>query len=83
MNPCASKNGAHMRVVSWLGSSAFGLVGTVLLVCWLLAYAQEPTGGFARVGLVLAVTSYAIDWLREMVRAKRERPAGGWGLRDS
>lgn len=69
-----SKTAVHVRVMTWLGSSAFGLAGTVLLICWLLAYALEPEGGFARVGLFLAVTAYVIDLAREGRRSERERP---------
>jgi hypothetical protein len=68
-----------VRVATWLGSSVFGLAGTVLLVCWLLAYALEPDGGFARVGLFLAITAYVIDLAREGRRSGRDRPAAGLG----
>jgi len=57
--------GVLQGVVNWVASSIFGLAGTVLLVCWLLAYATEPTGWFARVGLMLALGSYGIDLARE------------------
>jgi len=77
------KTGNRVRVAAWLGSSAFGLAGTVLLVCWLLAYALEPAGGFARVGLVFAVTAYAIDWVLEWRRSERDRQVPPLGLRDS
>jgi hypothetical protein len=61
--------------MTWLGSSIFGLAGTVLLVCWLLAYVLEPDGGFARFSLVFAVSSYAIDLAWEKVSSRRN--AGG------
>ena len=73
------------RVVNWLGSSAFGLAGTVLLICWLLAYALEPEGMFARVGLLLAVASYAIDLMSDRRRSEQEttqRRAQKLGFRD-
>jgi len=57
--------------LTWLGSSAFGLAGTVVLVCWLLAYVLEPDGGFARFGLVFAVSAYAIDLAWEKVSSRR------------
>jgi len=65
----------HVRVANWLGSSVFALAGTVLLICWLLAYAFEPEGGFAQVGLVLAVAAYVVDVAREGWRSKRESAA--------
>jgi hypothetical protein len=69
--------------VAWLGSSIFGLAGTVLLICWLLAYALEPDGGFARVGLVLAIAAYGIDLVREEVSGYRERAGRRAGLAKS
>ncbi len=84
MNPSlGNRTGKRVGVVTWLGSSAFGLAGTVLLICWLLAYALEPAGGFARVGLILAVAAYAIDLLRDGRRSDPDRPAAGLGVRDS
>ena len=62
-----TKGGAVRGAMTSLGSSIFGLAGTVLLVCWLLAYVLEPDGGFARFGLVFAVLSYAIDLVWEKV----------------
>jgi hypothetical protein len=62
-----TKGGAVRGAMTSLGSSIFGLAGTVLLVCWLLAYVLEPEGGFARLGLVFAVSSYAIDLVWEKV----------------
>jgi hypothetical protein len=64
--------GVVQGVVNWVASSIFGLAGTVLLVCWLLAYATEPTGWFARVGLMLALGSYGIDLAREKWAGWRE-----------
>jgi hypothetical protein len=73
MNPSGGKLSAVLvRIASWLGSSAFALVGTVLLICWLLAYALEPDGWFAQVGLILAATAYGIDLVREGRKANRE-----------
>jgi hypothetical protein len=63
--------------VNWVASSIFGLAGTVLLVCWLLAYATEPTGWFARVGLILALGSYGIDLAREKWAGWREEQNAG------
>jgi len=59
-------------VVNWVASSIFGLAGTVLLICWLLAYALEPDGWFARVGLMLALGAYGIDLVREKWEGWRE-----------
>jgi len=59
-------------VVNWVASSIFGLAGTVLLVCWLLAYATEPTGWFARIGLMLALGAYGVDLAREKWAGWRE-----------
>jgi len=72
-----NKTGARVHVATWLGSSAFGIVGTVLLVCWLLADALEPKGRFSQVGLVLALTAYAIDWWGEGRRSGGDGPAPG------
>lgn len=71
----SNKSGEVVRgAVNWVGSSIFGLAGTVLLVCWLLAYALEPEGGFARGGLVLALAAYVIDLVREKWASRREQP---------
>jgi hypothetical protein len=59
-------------VVNWMASSIFGLTGTVLLICWLLAYALEPDGWFARIGLMLALGAYGIDLVREKWAGWRE-----------
>jgi hypothetical protein len=60
-------------VVHWVASSIFGLTGTVLLICWLLAYALEPDGWFARVGLMLALGAYGVDLVREWWSGLREQ----------
>jgi len=57
--------------VNWVASSIFGLTGTVLLICWLLAYALEPDGWFARIGLMLALAAYGIDLAREKWGSRR------------
>ena len=62
-----TKSGAVNGSMTLLGSSIFGLAGTVLLVCWLLAYVLEPDGVFARFGLVFAVSCYSIDLVWENV----------------
>jgi hypothetical protein len=67
------KVGTVKGAVAWLGSSFFGLAGTVLLVCWLMAYALEPDGAFAGSGLILAVAAYGLDLAREQVSAYRDR----------
>lgn len=77
------KSGKAAGVARWLGSSAFGLGGTVLLICWLLAQVLEPEGGFARVGLVLAVTAYGIDLVREEWASRWERGAGSLRMKGS
>src|SRR5256885_17153196 len=59
-------------VVNWVVSSIFGLTGTVLLICWLLAYAVEPDGWFARIGLMLALGAYGVDLAREKWTGWRE-----------
>ena len=59
-------------VVNWVASSIFGLAGTVLLICWLLAYALEPDGWFARIGLMLALAAYGVDLVRERWSGLRE-----------
>ena len=69
--------------MTWPGSSIFGLAGTVLLVCWLLAYVLEPDGGFARFGLVFAVSSYAIDVVWEKVTSLRDARRRASGLNRS
>jgi hypothetical protein len=58
--------------VNWVASSIFGLTGTVLLICWLLAYALEPDGWYARIGLMLALGAYGIDLVREKWAGWRE-----------
>ena len=70
-------SGVHVRIARWLGSSAFSLTGTVLLICWLLAYALEPDGWFAQVGLILAATAYGLDLVREGRRTNRESADSG------
>jgi hypothetical protein len=69
--------GVHVRIAKWLGSSALSLAGTVLLICWLLAYTLEPDGWFAQVGLILAATAYGLDLVREGRRANRESADSG------
>ena len=76
------KVGVARKVVSWLGSSIFGLAGTVLLVCWLLAYALEPSGAFARIGLVLAIAAYCVDLVREEAAGRRSRARRAAGIHD-
>lgn len=66
-------------VLNWVASSIFGLAGTVLLVCWLLAYALEPDGWFARVGLMLALAAYGIDLAREKWGKREEVAPKGVG----
>jgi hypothetical protein len=72
----ASEAGSKKRILSgmvnWMASSIFGLTGTVLLICWLLAYALEPDGWFARIGLMLALGAYGIDLVREKWAGWRE-----------
>jgi|SRR5436309_175914 hypothetical protein len=58
--------------VNWVASSIFGLTGTVLLICWLLAYALEPEGWYARIGLMLALGAYGVDLVREKWAGWRE-----------
>ena len=58
--------------MNWVASSIFGLAGTVLLICWLLAYALEPDGWFARIGLMLALAAYGVDLVRERWSGLRE-----------
>jgi hypothetical protein len=70
----------HVRIANWLSSSVFTLAGTVLLVCWLLAYALEPDGQFVQVGLALAVAAYVIDLVREGWRSRRESANTGVGV---
>jgi hypothetical protein len=78
MNRSGGKvSGVHVRIARWLGSSALSLAGTVLLICWLLAYALEPDGWFAQVGLILAATAYGLDLVREGRRASRESVDSG------
>ena len=48
------------------------MTGTVLLICWLLAYALEPDGWYARIGLMLALGAYGIDLVREKWAGWRE-----------
>jgi hypothetical protein len=67
-----SEKGILPGVVNWVSSSIFGLAGTVLLICWLLAYALEPDGWFARIGLMLALGAYGIDLVREKWMGWRE-----------
>jgi hypothetical protein len=67
-----SEKGILPGVVNWVASSIFGLTGTVLLICWLLAYALEPDGWFARIGLMLALGAYGIDLARERWAGWRE-----------
>jgi len=67
-----SEKGILPGVVNGVASSIFGLAGTVLLICWLLAYALEPDGWFARVGLMLALGAYGIDLVREKWEGWRE-----------
>ena len=74
------KVGVARKAVSWLGSSIFGLAGTVLLVCWLLAYALEPSGAFARIGLVLAIAAYCVDLVREEAAGRRSRARRAAGI---
>ena len=59
-------------VVNWVASSICGLTGTVLLITWLMAYALEPDGWYARIGLMLALGAYGIDLAREKWVAWRE-----------
>ena len=78
MNRSGEKvSGVHVRIARWLGSSALSLAGTVLLICWLLAYGLEPDGWFAQVGLILAATAYGFDLVREGRRASRESADSG------
>ena len=70
------------KVTTWLMSSIFGLAGTVLLVCWLLAYALEPMGGFAKIGLVLAIAAYCVDLVKEEAAGRRSRARRAAGLRE-
>jgi hypothetical protein len=77
------KTGRVAGIPQWLGSSVFGLGGTVLLICWLLAQVLEPEGGFARVGLVLAVAAYGIDLVREEWSSGRVRRAEGLRMKGS
>jgi hypothetical protein len=74
------------RVITWLRSSLLGIAGTVLLVCWLLAYAVHPSGTFVQLGLVLPAAAYGIDLLREGRSSQGDRlhrTPHGFGLRDS
>ena len=66
-------NGVVAGAVNWVASSIFGLTGTVLLICWLLAYALEPDGWFARIGLMLALAAYGIDLVREKWANRNEQ----------
>jgi hypothetical protein len=61
------------RAGKWVASSIFGLAGTMLLVCWLLAYTLEPNSEFARVGLVLAIAAYGADLVREEMNSQKAR----------
>jgi hypothetical protein len=87
MNPSSQdKPRIGTRIKTWLGASLFGVAGTVLLVSWLLAYAMHPSSAFVEVGLVLPVTAYGIDLLREGRSAQGDRlhrTPHGVGLRDS
>jgi Flp pilus assembly protein TadB len=74
------KKRAIGRAVNWMASSIFGLAGTVLLVCWLLAYALEPSGVFAKVGLVLAIAAYCVDLVKEEAAGRRLRARQAAGL---
>ncbi len=76
------KVGVARRVLSWLGSSVFGLAGTVLLVCWLMAHALEPRGAFARIGLVLAIAAYCVDLVKEEAAGRRSRARRAAGIHD-
>jgi len=66
-------SGVVSGAVNWVASSIFGLTGTVLLICWLLAYALEPDGWFARIGLMLALGAYGIDLVREKWITRHEQ----------
>jgi hypothetical protein len=73
MNSKQKKSGIVRSVLNWLASSIFGLAGTVLLLCWLMAYELEPSGGFAKIGLVLAIVAYCVDLVREEIAGRRSR----------
>jgi hypothetical protein len=74
--------GIAKKLMTWMASSIFGLAGTVLLVCWLLAYALEPGGGFAKIGLVLAIAAYCVDLVKEEAAGRRSRARRAAGLRE-
>jgi len=75
-----AKVGSARKAVGSLGLSILGLAGTVLLVCWLMAYAFEPNGAFARIGLVLAIAAYCVDLVREEAAGRRSRARQAAGL---
>jgi hypothetical protein len=72
MKASKQDSGVVSGAVNWVASSIFGLTGTVLLICWLLAYALEPDGWFARIGLMLALAAYGIDLAREKWGGRQE-----------
>lgn len=76
------KTGVLRDAMNWLAGSIFGVIGTVLLVCWLLAYALEPSGGFAKIGLVFAIAAYCVDLVKEEAAGRRSRARRAAGLRD-